>query len=299
MQEFSQKLADIERLARGSIFNRLVADPRRYLEAIGFWRLVYPLTKRGRYAKAHTFFGAEMELVLPSATEIYLFGAKTHDSEIRLARFLINNLKAGDTFCDVGAHFGYFSLLASQLVGETGKVVAFEASLSTFGILEKNVAPYPNTTPLHRAASSEDTTLTFHEFPALYSEYNSLTPDVAAGWMKKNPSRPIKVQGVRLADYFRKEGIRPKIIKVDVEGAEPQVLAGLEPYLVDNSPVLIMEYLPSYKQNEANQAAEALLQKLGYQAFTIKSSGEITPCADIAAAMSLIGLDSDNIVYKR
>ncbi|MBK8564501.1 MAG: FkbM family methyltransferase [Saprospiraceae bacterium] len=240
-----------------------------------------------------------MELVLPSATEIYLFGAKTHDSEIRLARFLMKNLKAGDTFCDVGAHFGYFSLLASQLVGANGQILSLEASKSTFEILEKNLRPYPNATPLHRAASSENANLTFHEFPALYSEYNSLTPDEDAAWMKNNPSRPIEVQGVRLADYFREKGIRPNIIKIDVEGAEPQVLAGLETFFQTASPVIVMEYLLSASQHEAHQAAAQFLRKQGYQVFTIKNDGELAPCGDIAAAMRFLGLDSDNIVFKR
>ncbi len=299
MQDIEAKLVEIERLARGSIFNRLLADPKRYIQAIGFWRLVYPLTKKGKYAKARTFFGPDMELILPSATEIYLFGAKTHDSEIRLARFLMKNLQPGDTFCDVGAHFGYFSLLASQLVGENGQVIAFEASKSTFGILEKNLGPYPNTTPLHRAASNENTILIFNEYPPLYSEYNTLTPDTSAAWMKDNPSRPIKVQGVRLADYFQEASIRPNIIKIDVEGAEPQVLAGLQPYILENAPIIVMEYLLSSKQNEAHQTAVHLLQKIGYQAFTIENNGKLSLCGDISAYMNLLGLDSDNIVFQR
>jgi FkbM family methyltransferase len=154
-----------------------------------------------------------MEVVLPSATEIFLFGAKTHDSEIRLARFLMKNLQAGDTFCDVGAHFGYFTLLASKLVGTTGKVVSFEASRSTFSILEKNTATAANVTALHKAASDEDKTLVFHEFPALYSEYNSLVlPEKKqAAWMINNPSQPLEVQGQRLDDFFKKENLFPGI----------------------------------------------------------------------------------------
>ena len=141
-----KKLAAIEQLARGSVLGRFFKNPVRYVAAIGYWRLFYPLKKRGKFARARTFFGAEMEVVLPSATEIFLFGAKTHDSEIRLARFLLKNLRPGHTFCDVGAHFGYFTLLASQLVGENGRVIAFEASRSTFEILKKNTIQAANVT---------------------------------------------------------------------------------------------------------------------------------------------------------
>ncbi len=296
-----QKLDKIELLAQGSMLGRLMYNPWRYVSAIGFWRLVYPLTKRGKFARARTFFGAEMEVVLPSATEIYLFGAKTHDSEIRLARFLMKNLKPGDVFCDVGAHFGYFSLLASQLVGENGRVLAFEASRSTFGILQKNTAPFANIEPLHRAASDENKALIFNEFPALYSEYNSLVlPEIKnAGWMKSNPAQAIEVAGVRLDDYFA-EGTRiPTIVKVDVEGAEPQVLRGMEQFLRKNAPLVVMEYLLSNSQNEAHRAAVDFAQGLGYQVFRIASNGELMPCSNVEAAMSGLGLDSDNIVLRR
>lgn len=296
-----QRLENIERLARGSVLGRLFHNPIRYATALGFWRIIYPITKRGRFAKAQTFFDAEMEVVLPSATEIFLFGAKTHDSEIRLARFLMKNLQAGDTFCDVGAHFGYFSLLASQLVGKNGQVFAFEASKSTFGILRKNLLPCNNATPLHRAASDADKTLVFNEFPALYSEYNSLIlPEGQhAAWMKNNPAQTIEVAGVRLDGFFAEGNIEPDIIKIDVEGAEPQVLRGMERHLKAASPTLVMEYLLMDGQNAAHREAFRFLQEIGYQAFRIKHNGEVESSKDIEAEMTALGLDSDNIVFKK
>ncbi len=296
-----KKLGIIERLARGSVLSRLLNNPLRYISAISYWRLIYPLTKQGRFAQARTFFDTEMEVVLPSATEIYLFGAKTHDSEIRLARFLMKNLKHGDTFCDVGAHFGYFSLLASQMVGENGQVLAFEASLSTFDILQKNTAPFQNIKPLHRAASDEAKTLVINEFPPLFSEYNSLVlPEMKnAAWMKNNPAQTIEVVGVRLDDFFTGGKTNPHIVKVDVEGAEPQVLGGMEQFLRKESPLVVMEYLLSNGQNEAHRQAVAFAQTIGYALFRIKNDGVLEACDNIEAAMKAQGLDSDNIVFRK
>ncbi len=298
---FQQKLDKIERLARGSVLARLLHNPLRYVSAIGFWRLVYPLKKKGKFARAATFFGPEMEVVLPSATEIFLFGAKTHDSEIRLARFLMKNLKHSDVFCDVGAHFGYFSLLASQLVGENGQVYAFEASRTTFVILEKNLKPFAQAKPLHRAASNVDKTLVFNEFPALFSEYNSLIlPEkTTANWLKNNPPQRTEVQGVRLDDFFAEVKIQPKIVKVDVEGAEPEVLAGMEQFLRNSSPLVVMEYLLSEGQNQAHRKAVKIAQSIGYQPFRITPDGEMVHCEDVEKAMAEAGLDSDNIVLKK
>ncbi len=308
-----KKLDAIERLARGSVVGRFLKNPVRYVSAVGYWRLVYPLRKRGRFALARTFFGSEMEVVLPSATEIFLFGAKTHDSEIRLARFLMKNLRPGDTFCDVGAHFGYFTLLASQLVGENGRVIAFEASRSTFGILKKNTMQAANVTALHRAASDENKTLVFNEFPALFSEYNSLVlPEIKnAAWLKNNPPQRIEVQGQRLDDFFASsdatpsDGVTssypvtlPSVIKIDVEGAEPQVLRGMERFLKNYAPTLVMEYLTGTGQNKAHREALAFAQSLGYQFFRIKKDGKIEACEDVETAMRKAGLESDNLVMK-
>ncbi|MEZ4961924.1 MAG: FkbM family methyltransferase [Saprospiraceae bacterium] len=298
---FEYRLERIERLARGSVLSRFLNHPLRYVAAIGYWRIIYPLAKKGRFARAKTFFGAEMEVVLPSATEIFLFGAKTHDSEIRLARFLMRTLKAGDTFCDVGAHFGYFTLLASALVGEKGKVVSLEASRSTYGILEKNTAGATNVAIFHKAASDVGKTLVFNEFPALFSEYNSLVLPAKqnAAWLKNNPPAQIEVQGVRLDDFLSTYHFFPNLFKIDVEGAEPQVLLGLAGYLTEHSPTLVMEYLISSGQNEAHREAVAFAHELGYQLYRIKNDGGIEDCADVEAAMKKDGLDSDNIILRK
>ncbi len=304
-----KELDAIERLAQGGVPGRFFKNPLRYLSAIGYWRLVYPLRKRGRYAKARTFFGAEMEVVLPSATEIFLFGAKTHDSEIRLARFLIKTLRPGDVFCDVGAHFGFFTLLAARLTGETGRVFAFEASNSTFEILKKNTAQSGTVAALHRAASDENKILMFSEFPALFSEYNSLVlPDPEdAAWLRANPPKRIEVQGRRLDDFFAELNqkhsaeaapILPTLIKIDVEGAEPQVLRGMERFIAKHRPVIVMEYLATTGQNESHRKAVEYARSFDYEVFRIINDGSLRPCADVEAAMQKDGLDSDNIVLR-
>jgi FkbM family methyltransferase len=296
-----QKLDSIEKAARGSRATRFLRNPLRYAAAIGYWRLVYPLRKIGRFAQARTFFGTGMEVVLPSATEIFLFGAKTHDSEIRLTRYLLNHLKSGGVFADVGAHFGYFSLLASHLVGPTGRVFSFEASNSTFGVLQKNTASFSNITPLHRAVTDSDTPLTFHEFPVLFSEYNSLVlPDTAtSAWLLRNPPQRTEVQGLRLDDYFLEKNEIPGLIKIDVEGAEPQVLRGMEALLTRHTPTLVMEYLTDNSQQEAHRQAVAFARHLGYNQYLIDKNGNLQPCDDIEAAMSAAGLSSDNIVLRK
>src|SRR5205823_8966527 len=67
---------------------------------------------------------------------IYYFGVW----EPHLTRWIVRRLVCGDAFIDVGANVGYYSLLASKLVGTSGSVVAIEASPATFKILQSNLA---------------------------------------------------------------------------------------------------------------------------------------------------------------
>jgi FkbM family methyltransferase len=296
-----KKLDGIEKLARGSILKRFLKNPFRYVFAIGYWRFIYPIKKIGKFRKAETFFGKEMQVVLPSATEIYLFGAKTHDSEIRLARFLMDQLMAGDTFFDVGAHFGYFTLLASQMVGEKGKVFSFEASHATFGVLQKNTASVKNIIIENKAAADVNKELIFHEYPVLLSEYNSLVAPAKNEFnvLKNNTPKEIKITGVKLGDYLSEKNTCPKIIKIDVEGAELQVLTGLADYLKNNSPILVMEYLMENNQNRVHEQAVAFLEEMGFEKYIIDENGKMVKCKNIKAAMADRKLDSDNIVFKR
>ena len=242
-----------------------------------------------------------MRVVLPSATEIFLFGAKTHDSEIRLAKFLLKNLMPGDCFIDVGAHFGYFTLLSAKLVGEKGTVHAFEPSRGTLKILQKNTAAHPHITLHHRAVTDSEEVLVFHEFPALFSEYNSLVLPQAeqTEWLRKNPPEKNEVKGIRLGRFLENKNLRPRIIKIDVEGAEPQVLRGMEVFLRQYSPTLVMEYLLEKGQNQAHRWAVSFARKMGYRPFAIQNDGSLEPCHDVEKYMVEKGLDSENVVLRK
>ena len=294
------KLDRIEKLARGGVLNRFLHHPVRYLTAILYWRLIYPIKKKGRFASGKTFFGKNMQVVLPAATEIYLFGAKTHDSEIRLARLLIFQLNAGDVFCDVGAHFGYFSLLAAHLTGEEGKVVAMEASKNTYGVFHKNVLNEKNVEGENKAAAESNQIFTFYEYPVLYSEYNSLTkPNLNSKWLQGNRPDLIKIQGQKLEDFFEEKEVCPTIIKIDVEGAELQVLKGMAVYLRDNNPIIVMEYITDKYQNDAHEKAIVFLNSLGFETFIIDSQGKLIPEKEIIVSLKKRNLDSDNIVFLK
>lgn len=290
-----------EQLGNTSKVGRFLSNPYKYLNAIGYRLFFYSKTKKGKLATAKTFFGAEMNLILPAGTDIYLTGCKSHESEIRLAKFLMNTLKAGDTFFDVGAHFGYFSLLGSKLVGANGKVFSFEASKSTFKILKENTEKYPNIEIHNNAISNEKSNLSFYEFPVLYSEYNSLKIGQFENtdWFKNNQPQKIEIEGITLSDFSESKTIQPKVIKIDVEGAEFLVIDGSKNLLQRQSPKVIIEFLNSERKNEAHLKAQKLLNDLGYTAFKINEAGEAESCENIETYLNINNLDSDNIIFQK
>ena len=301
MSPLLAQLQRVENLATGSRLHRLLHAPGKYLYAIGFRQLVYARTRRGVFRQVDTFFGVPMQVVLPAGTDLYLTGGKSHDSEIRLARFLIETLRPGDDFLDVGAHFGYFSLLAARLVGPGGRVRAYEASASTFGVLATNVAALPQVQACHQAVSDRPETISFYEFPVLFNEFNSM--DVSQfreeKWFKQFPPVHHHVEAVNLTDVLRETGLRPRIIKIDVEGAEDKVIAGAREALTEQAPLVVMEYLNPARHNTSHQQAARLLREAGYAAHTLSPAGHPVPCPNLDAHLAQTGEDSDNFVFMQ
>jgi len=295
------KIKDVERIASTSKVKRMLMHPFKYFNAILFRELVYKKTKREKEVVCNTFFNSKMHILLPASTDIYLTGGKSHSSEIRLAKFLLNYLNNNDIFIDVGAHYGYFSLLASKLVGNLGKVLAFEASPTTHKILQKNESNFENIIVYNLAVSDENKHLTFYEFPNLYSEYNTLDIDQFKNedWFLEYKPKEVSIKSVLLDDFLVEEQINPKVIKIDVEGAEFKVINGLRKYLINNSPLIVMEYLSNDRGNEEHVKAEKLLKSLGFQSFLINNYGESQETESITRYLDVNNLESDNILFMK
>jgi len=60
------------------------------------------------------------------------------DAEIRVNRVLGENLRKDDIFIDIGAYIGYHSILARNIVGNSGKVIAFELNPESYNMIKKN-----------------------------------------------------------------------------------------------------------------------------------------------------------------
>lgn len=296
-----EKLNAAEKIINGSKINKFINHPISYTFNFVYLKLMYPFSKRGIILSTKTFFDTTICVNFPSAADIYIFGSKSHYSEIRLSRFMIKNLQKGDTFIDVGAHIGFFSLLAEKLVGLAGKIYSFEPSTRTFEMLIKNTKNFPNIYLKNVVCSDNNELISFYEFPLLYSEYNSFNIEQYRNeaWFIHNQPTKKMIESVVLGNVLPKENI--KIVKIDVEGAEFKVLKGMK-NLIESKTIkyFAMEYLNDNRDVSNHKLASRFLIENLYFPFFITDSGELEKIEnqDIESYLNHKSLDSDNIVFK-
>jgi FkbM family methyltransferase len=176
-----------------------------------------------------------------------------------------SGLSDGGVFFDVGAHIGYDSLKAARLVGEKGRVVAFEPNPNTLRILRSNIeaSGARNVIVQPIACTDSEQTLTlFDSTPGGNSGSSSLSRANAGGL-----TRPYTVRGRPIDDVVSELGMtRVDVVKADVEGAELLVLRGAAQTLRRFHPKLILEVVPRQLENmnASVEALEAFIEALGY-----------------------------------
>ncbi|MGH6925415.1 MAG: FkbM family methyltransferase [Propylenella sp.] len=195
--------------------------------------------RRSARAVAELFFGVSMEVDLREAVSrrIYLSGS----FEQPLSLFLYRYLKPGMTFLDVGAHFGYFSILAASRVGEEGRVVAMEPTPETFTILSRNLSGFPFAEPYQAGAWKTSGTLQLNDFGPAFSAFNSVAGirlGPQAGVARK---QLIEVPVWSLDEFSAAHDIHPDVVKIDVESAEREVLQGMDGVLRGARPIVSVE----------------------------------------------------------
>ena len=183
---------------------------------------------------------------------VYYFGAW----EPLITHWISRCLKHGDTFVDVGANIGYYSLLASKLVGEGGAVVAIEASPKTFEKLQANLAlnGVSNVRPVNLAAADSERTVKLFRGHDHHIGLATILDD--SGF-----DLECEVETAPLSKILRLNEIeRARIIKIDVEGAEFLVVSGMEPILKGDRPDLeiIIEVDPKRLMKQGTTTEELL-----------------------------------------
>jgi FkbM family methyltransferase len=150
---------------------------------------------------------------------VYLFDVW----EPNLSAFLQRRLNPGDTFIDVGANSGWFTAMGAHLVGPTGKVVGIEASPTIAARVQANLDRngFAQARVVNAAATSR---------PCWVDVVPGPDENLGITRIEKTHSADaIQVRGDALPSLLSDEEIRTaRVVKIDVEGAEYDVIAGLD-----------------------------------------------------------------------
>ncbi len=271
--EAEKKLHYFIKKANRSVLTRTILSPRKM-----FMPKLLNIKKKAGELKAKTFWGDEMWVVLPEEVSTRIWRWQYFEEDVCI--FMLNFLKKGMTFVDVGAHFGFFTLLGGYLVGSNGQVLSFEPTPRTYLNLKKNVVDFSrckNVALSNCAAGSTESIATFYDYGIFNCGYNS-----SNGARKKG--RPIEVEEeftvkIRKVDDVLKEKNVKKVdfIKIDAESSESDVLKGAQETLIRDKPFVLLE-VGDYEISGVTKSRDVIIsiQEMDYTAYEV-SNGKIVP----------------------
>jgi FkbM family methyltransferase len=179
--------------------------------------------------------------------------------EPEVIKVVIDTVKPGMTIIDVGAHIGYYTLIFAKCVGPAGCVLSFEPLPGNFALLQKNVQlnKLQNVQLFNQAVFSRTEGITI--------TVDDDQPNPGSGSMYNAKGvRQYQVDAISLDDFCKKSALRPDVLKMDVEGAEYDVLMGATETISRYRPKLLIE-LHHFDRNIAAHPVPALLTGWGYQ----------------------------------
>ena len=154
--------------------------------------------------------------------------------------------KEGDIVVDIGAHMGRYTIISSKRVGANGKVVAIEAHPNNFEMLNRNIKlnQLTNVVPLNYAVYSKETKIKLYlpDEESGYTMHHSIMPNyVFTKYKDKTEDKFVEVSANTL-DYFlqMKEITDVNWVKIDVEGAEFEVLKGSHNVLSNSKDISLL-----------------------------------------------------------
>jgi FkbM family methyltransferase len=158
--------------------------------------------------------------------------------------------KEGDIFVDVGAHIGKYTIIASKRIGPNGKVIAIEADPDNFDLLNRNIQlnNLSNVIALNYAVYSKEERIKLYlpsggggeeESLSSYTEYNTIMSDRAHGDEKFVEVNANTLDYLLLSNTIKQEE-EVNWIKIDVEGAEYEVLKGAKDIISKSKDITLL-----------------------------------------------------------
>ncbi len=201
----------------------------------------------------------------------------------------------GMTMLDIGAHVGYYSRRYAKILGNHGRIFAFEPHPRTFATLQYNVKRLPQVTAVQLALAEQEGTAELHDY-LMMSASGSLHYDESMVALQKSQThdtdiaprigqtfsaQTFTVRTTPVDDFLEAQGVEQiDLVKMDIEGAEIGALRGMK-RTIASSPnlVLIMEYNPQALKAFGHNPVAALneVQSFGFNRVeAIEADGRLT-----------------------
>lgn len=207
---------------------------------------------------------------------IYLLGS-FEPSVVRSYKRLV---RPGSVVLDVGANVGAHTMPLAQAVGENGRVIAFEPTSWAFEKLVGNLALNPALSERVRAervmlVAGPDSGMPEH----VYSSWPLVGSDEVHPLHRGSLKSTAEAEATTLDRYVAAAGLdRVDFLKLDVDGAEPDVLAGAAETIVRYGPPIIMELAPYlYDGTDGFECLIGFLDANGYRIEHLRSRRELPP----------------------
>jgi len=193
-------------------------------------------------------------------TYFYYGGQPFEEGTHRLLKAV---LREGSAFVDVGANIGFFTRMASHLVGPTGEVMAIEPSPTALRLLRLNTKDLGNVRVLAQALGVRTDATTF--YVRKHGNTSSFDHDPEA--------KPVSVE-VSTLDTITKDCAKVDLVKIDVEGFERDVIAGGLTAIETHRPIVYFEYIDDFaaKLMFCLKDFENIFTKLDYQMRWVNQS---------------------------
>ncbi len=198
----------------------------------------------------------------------YLLGTAERPVQEALARYI----KPGTVFYDIGANLGFFTVIGAKLVGPAGRVYAFEPVAENAETLRRNIAlnHFDHVTVFEKAVSCSSGVGEL-----------LLVPDAGGATLSSTGTVPSEITGTTSVDLVSLDDLvasqmvpPPAVVKIDVEGAEWEVLQGMVNTIKASKPVLIYEIddRDTTAFLRKRDQLEAFVNKMGYDVAYLKDA---------------------------
>lgn len=185
--------------------------------------------------------------------------------------FVQQSLKPGMVFVDLGANIGYYTVIASGLVGSTGRVFAFEPEPRNFALLQKNIEinGCRNVVAENKAVAASPQRALLHLSRSNFGDHRTHEPRSEPSAKPEEKRLAINIEAISLDHYFKDGPTRLDFLKMDIQGTEYDAFIGMRQTLQQNPDITILtEFWPKGLE-QAGAKPQLFLREARIAGFTI------------------------------